>query len=262
MLYFRCNSFHLKDPANLMLSGTDFLLHRVGHGGGGSRQCIGGRRHAPLPSPCSPRWEYPGRGLERHQYRGPLPAISVARSPSGTTCAVSSAVCGGPAGGSSVGWSVDSRCCTPGKNYSGILSRSSSCWPRSCWRSRSRSAGGSHGRMATGPGDGDGKVDMAARGAGFGLWRLFRGGVERDRALGAGLTLEETPGTRLNALKQAMAFCVNVAAAVIFLFSGQVVWPAAAGHGSWRAAGRRAGRAAGGADQRPPYCAGRWSPSG
>lgn len=41
-----------------------------------------------------------------------------------------------------------------------------------------------------------------------------------------GLTLEDTL-TRLNALKQAVAFSVNVAAAVFFLFSGQVVWSAA-----------------------------------
>ncbi len=34
--------------------------------------------------------------------------------------------------------------------------------------------------------------------------------------------------TRLNALKQAVAFSVNVAAAIFFLFSRQVVWPAAA----------------------------------
>jgi uncharacterized membrane protein YfcA len=34
--------------------------------------------------------------------------------------------------------------------------------------------------------------------------------------------------TRLNALKQAVAFCVNVAAAVFFLFSGKVVWSVAA----------------------------------
>jgi uncharacterized membrane protein YfcA len=34
--------------------------------------------------------------------------------------------------------------------------------------------------------------------------------------------------TRLNALKQAVAFCVNVAAAVFFLFSGKVVWALAA----------------------------------
>jgi len=33
--------------------------------------------------------------------------------------------------------------------------------------------------------------------------------------------------TRLNALKQAVAFCVNIAAALFFLFSGQVVWLAA-----------------------------------
>ncbi len=42
-----------------------------------------------------------------------------------------------------------------------------------------------------------------------------------------GLTLEDTL-TRLNALKQAVAFSVNVAAATFFLFSGQVLWSAAA----------------------------------
>lgn len=41
-----------------------------------------------------------------------------------------------------------------------------------------------------------------------------------------GTTLDDTL-TRLNALKQAVAFSVNVAAAVFFLFSGQVVWLAA-----------------------------------
>lgn len=41
-----------------------------------------------------------------------------------------------------------------------------------------------------------------------------------------GLTLEDTL-TRLNALKQAVSFSVNIAAAVFFLFSGQVVWWAA-----------------------------------
>jgi len=34
--------------------------------------------------------------------------------------------------------------------------------------------------------------------------------------------------TRLNALKQAIALCVNVAAAFFFIFSGRVVWPMAA----------------------------------
>jgi hypothetical protein len=41
-----------------------------------------------------------------------------------------------------------------------------------------------------------------------------------------GLTLEDTL-TRLNALKQAVAFSVNIAAAVYFLFSGKVLWTAA-----------------------------------
>ena len=41
-----------------------------------------------------------------------------------------------------------------------------------------------------------------------------------------GLTLEDTL-TRLNALKQAVSFSVNIAAAIFFLFSGQVVWPVA-----------------------------------
>jgi uncharacterized membrane protein YfcA len=41
-----------------------------------------------------------------------------------------------------------------------------------------------------------------------------------------GLVLNDSL-TRLNALKQAIAFSVNIAAAVFFLFSGQVVWLAA-----------------------------------
>ena len=41
-----------------------------------------------------------------------------------------------------------------------------------------------------------------------------------------GLVIEESLN-RLNALKQAVAFAVNVAAATFFLFSGQVVWTAA-----------------------------------
>ena len=38
-----------------------------------------------------------------------------------------------------------------------------------------------------------------------------------------GLALEDNL-TRLNALKQAIAFSVNIAAAILFVFSGQVVW--------------------------------------
>jgi len=42
-----------------------------------------------------------------------------------------------------------------------------------------------------------------------------------------GLVLDDTLA-RLNALKQAVAFSINIAAAIFFLFSGQVVWAAAA----------------------------------
>jgi uncharacterized membrane protein YfcA len=41
-----------------------------------------------------------------------------------------------------------------------------------------------------------------------------------------GLTLDDSL-TRLNALKQVLAFSVNIAAAVFFLWSDQVVWTAA-----------------------------------
>jgi uncharacterized membrane protein YfcA len=41
-----------------------------------------------------------------------------------------------------------------------------------------------------------------------------------------GLVIDDSL-TRLNALKQAIAFCVNTAAALFFVFSGQVVWIAA-----------------------------------
>ena len=55
------------------------------------------------------------------------------------------------------------------------------------------------------------------------------------------LTLDDT-FTRLNALKQVLAFAVNVAAAGFFLFSGQVLWSVAV----VMAAGALAGGAAGG----------------
>jgi uncharacterized membrane protein YfcA len=41
-----------------------------------------------------------------------------------------------------------------------------------------------------------------------------------------GLTIEDSL-TKLNALKQAVAFAVNTAAAIFFLFSGQVLWTVA-----------------------------------
>ena len=39
-----------------------------------------------------------------------------------------------------------------------------------------------------------------------------------------GLILDDSM-TRLNALKQAMAFSINIATAIFFLFSGKIVWP-------------------------------------
>jgi uncharacterized membrane protein YfcA len=56
-----------------------------------------------------------------------------------------------------------------------------------------------------------------------------------------GLVLEDSL-TRLNALKQAISFAINIAAAIFFLFSGQVVWSAAV----IMAAGALAGGALGG----------------
>lgn len=41
-----------------------------------------------------------------------------------------------------------------------------------------------------------------------------------------GLVLEDSL-TRLNVLKQSLSFSINIAAAIFFLFSGKVVWPAA-----------------------------------
>ena len=51
--------------------------------------------------------------------------------------------------------------------------------------------------------------------------------------------------TVLNALKQLIAFCVNIAAAIFFVFSGQVVWPSGSRDGGLRARRGRAGRTAG-----------------
>ncbi len=55
--------------------------------------------------------------------------------------------------------------------------------------------------------------------------------------------------TRLNALKQAIAFSVNIAAAIFFVFSGQVFVASGGGDGRGRAGGRRTRRQAGRQDQ-------------
>jgi uncharacterized membrane protein YfcA len=59
-----------------------------------------------------------------------------------------------------------------------------------------------------------------------------------------GLVLEDSL-TRLNALKQAISFSINIAAAVFFLFSGQVMWLAALVMAVGALAGAAGGRLAG-----------------
>jgi hypothetical protein len=54
----------------------------------------------------------------------------------------------------------------------------------------------------------------------------FGAGVSVIVLAALGLTLDDTL-TRLNALKQVIAFSINIAAAIFFLFSGQIVWSAA-----------------------------------
>jgi uncharacterized membrane protein YfcA len=69
----------------------------------------------------------------------------------------------------------------------------------------------------------------------------FGAGLSVVVLAGLGLVLTDTL-TRLNALKQVVAFSINIAAGVFFLFSGQVVWPIAL----IMAAGALAGGALGG----------------
>lgn len=81
-------------------------------------------------------------------------------------------------------------------------------------------------RMAAGQGGGLEKltwlpVSLASVYGGY-----FGAGLSVIVLSALGLTLEDSL-TRLNALKQAVGFAVNVAAAVFFLFSGQVVWSVA-----------------------------------
>jgi uncharacterized protein len=93
-----------------------------------------------------------------------------------------------------------------------------------------RSADGARERWAALP------VGLAAVYGGY-----FGAGLSVIVLAALGLLLDDSL-TRLNALKQTVALATNVAAAVFFVFSGQVVWPAAA----VMAAGALIGGAAGG----------------
>ena len=105
--------------------------------------------------------------------------------------------------------------------------------PVRAWLTRrlaGQSADGAHERWAAVP------VGLAAVYGGY-----FGAGLSVIVLAALGLLLDDSL-TRLNALKQAVALATNVAAAVFFVFSGQVVWPAAA----VMAAGALLGGAAGG----------------
>ncbi|NJC96977.1 MAG: sulfite exporter TauE/SafE family protein [Anaerolineales bacterium] len=81
-------------------------------------------------------------------------------------------------------------------------------------------------RMAAGQGGSLEKVTWLPVGLASVYGGYFGAGLSVIVLSALGLTLEDSL-TRLNALKQAVAFSVNVAAAIFFLFSGQVVWTAA-----------------------------------
>lgn len=81
-------------------------------------------------------------------------------------------------------------------------------------------------RMAAGKGSSLERVTWLPVGLASVYGGYFGAGLSVIVLSALGLTLEDTL-TRLNALKQAVAFAVNVAAAIFFIFSGQVVWSVA-----------------------------------
>jgi uncharacterized membrane protein YfcA len=81
-------------------------------------------------------------------------------------------------------------------------------------------------RMAQGHGGGLEKLAWLPVGLASIYGGYFGAGLSVIVLSALGLTLEDTL-TRLNALKQAVGFAVNVAAAIFFLFSGHVVWSVA-----------------------------------
>jgi uncharacterized membrane protein YfcA len=79
-------------------------------------------------------------------------------------------------------------------------------------------------RMGVGQGAGLEKLSWLPVGVASIYGGYFGAGLSVIVLSALGLTINETM-TRLNALKQAIAFAVNVAAAIFFVFSGKVVWP-------------------------------------
>jgi uncharacterized membrane protein YfcA len=78
-------------------------------------------------------------------------------------------------------------------------------------------------RMGQGQGSGLEKLSWLPVGLASIYGGYFGAGLSVIVLSALGLTVDDTM-TRLNALKQAIAFAVNVAAAIFFIFSGQVVW--------------------------------------
>lgn len=81
-------------------------------------------------------------------------------------------------------------------------------------------------RMAAGQGSSLEKMTWLPIGLASVYGGYFGAGLSVIVLSALGLTLEDSL-TRLNALKQAVAFAVNIAAAIFFLFSGKVLWSAA-----------------------------------
>lgn len=82
-------------------------------------------------------------------------------------------------------------------------------------------------RMGQGQGAGLEKLSWLPVGLASIYGGYFGAGLSVIVLSALGLTVNDTM-TRLNALKQGIAFAVNVAAAIFFVFSGQVIWPLAA----------------------------------
>jgi uncharacterized membrane protein YfcA len=91
--------------------------------------------------------------------------------------------------------------------------------PVKAWLTRRRRAAGSTGGSSEAAG-----VISVLLAAVYGGY--FGAGLSVIILAALGLTHDDSL-TQLNALKQAIAFSTNVAAALFFVFSGQVVWPAA-----------------------------------
>jgi uncharacterized membrane protein YfcA len=98
--------------------------------------------------------------------------------------------------------------------------------PVRAWLTRRMAAGAKHSGVLPVEGGGLEKLTWLPVGLASIYGGYFGAGLSVIVLSALGITLEDTL-TRLNALKQAVAFCVNVAAAVFFIFSGKVLWPAA-----------------------------------